>query len=243
MTGCSVVTVLRLLADAGSFCADYHDLMVRRLNAERIECDELWSYCGCKAKTKANGGQGHGDAWVWVAMDSDSTLVISYLVGDRDGAHAEMFIHEVAERVLGRPQVTTDALAAYRWAFASAFGNQADYAVIHKSYGTAAGESGHYSPPQCVGCTKRAERGNPDLDTATTSYIERQNLTVRMSSRRFTRLTNGFSKRIENHAHAVALHYFHYKFIRKHQTLKTTPALAANLASRPLTMLDLVQMI
>lgn len=243
MTGCSKLTVLRLLSDAGSFCADFHDVTVRNVRSQRLECDELWSFVGCKARTKKNGGQGHGDAWIWVGMDSDSKLVLSYLVGERDGAHAEALMLDLSERVVTRPQITTDSLAAYRYAVAHAFGPSIDYAVLHKSYGSPYKGDGRYSPPTCVGCEKSVEFGNPDLGSASTSYIERQNLTIRMGSRRFTRLTNGFSKRIENHAHAVALHYFHYNFVRKHATLKTTPAVAAGIVDRPLTMLDLVKMI
>lgn len=243
MTGCSQVTILRLLADAGSFSADYHDLTVRNIRSERVECDEVWSFVGCKARTKRNGGEGHGDAWIWVALDSDSKLVVSYLVGERNGAHAEALMLDLASRVVAKPQITTDSFAAYRYAVGMAFGAGVNYAVLHKSYGSPYKGDGRYSPPVCVGCDKDAALGNPDLERASTSYVERQNLSLRMGSRRFTRLTNGFSKKIENHAHAVALHYFHYNFVRKHATLKTTPAVAAGIATKPLTMLDLVAMI
>lgn len=243
MMGCSKITVLRLLADAGTFCAQYHDETVRGIEAKEIQADELWSYCGCKERAKARGAQGHGDAWVWVAMDRNTKLVLSYKVGGRTGTDATHFMYDVAKRVVGRPQVSTDALNSYTWAVFSAFSGNVDHAVIHKTYGTTQVAPGRYSPPVCTGCEKKRGFGKPDLERASTSHIERQNLTVRMSSRRFTRLTNGFSKRIENHEHALALHYWHFNFARKHLTLKTTPAVAAGLADKPLTMLDLVAMI
>lgn len=243
MAGCSKITVLRLLADAGTLCADLHDRMVRGVEAVRIEADELWSFCGCKAATKRQGGQGHGDAWVWVAADADSKLVLSYLVGDRDQNHATALMNDLAERVTGRPQVTTDSLAAYRWAVWSAFEGNVDHAQVHKTFGTVAAESGRYSPPKCTGCTKEVVHGSPDLESASTSHIERQNLSTRMGSRRFTRLTNAFSKTVQNHKWAVALHFWHFNFARKHATLKTTPAVAAGIASRPMSVLDLVRML
>lgn len=243
MVGCSKITVLRLLADAGTICAEHHDDVVRGVEAEQIEADELWSFCGCKAKAKKKGAQGHGDAWVWVAMDADTKLVVSYLVGDRDSAHAEALMYDLASRVEGHPQVNTDALSSYRWAIFSAFEGRASHAQVIKQYAKPRDEDGRYSPPKCTGCKRRAANGNPDLDRASTSYVERQNLSMRMGSRRFTRLTNGFSKRIENHKHAVALHYWWFNFGRKHMTLKTTPAVAAGLASKPQTMMDLVRMI
>lgn len=243
MTGCSKITVLRLLADVGSFCADYHDLTVRKLMSARVQVDELWSFCGCKAKAKAAGAQGHGDVWTWVAMDADSKLCVSYLVGNRDGEHASAFIADVADRLARRVQLTSDGHKPYLAAVEAAFGGAVDYAQLVKHYAADRMGEARYSPAKCIGCTEETVTGNPDPRHVSTSYIERQNLTVRMGSRRFTRLTNGFSKKIENHAHAVALHYFHYNFIRKHQTLKTTPAVAAGIASKPLTMLDLVAMI
>src|SRR5688572_17366891 len=243
MAGCSKITILRLLADAGTLCADLHDRLVRGVQAARIEADELWSYCGCKERAKRNGAQGHGDAWVWVATDADSKLVLSYLVGDRDQSHATALMNDLAGRVVGRPQVTTDSLASYRWAVWSAFEGNVDHAAVHKTFGTVAAESGRYSPPKCTGCTKETVNGSPDLETASTSHVERQDLSVRMGSRRFTRLTNGFSKTLQNHRWAVALHFWHFNFARKHATLKTTPAVAAGIATKPMSVLDLVRML
>jgi len=217
--------------------------MVRNVKSTRIEADELWSYCGCKEKAKKQGAQGHGDAWVWVGLDPDSKLVVSYLVGHRNGAYAEALMYDIARRVDGVPQVTTDAFQGYRWAVAAAFDGKADYAQVVKRYGTVRDDAGRYSPPVCTGCTKKRVTGDPDLDTAGTSLVERQNLSVRMGMRRFTRLTNGFSKRLENHEHAIAIHYWHYNFARKHMTLKTTPAVAAGIASKPMTMLDLIRLV
>jgi IS1 family transposase len=242
VTGAAKVTVLRLLSDAGSFCADYHDLHVRRLLAARVECDEIWSFCGCKAATKVKGGQGHGDVWTWTAIDSDTKLCISYLVADRSGASARAFMADLAARVDSLIQLTTDAHGAYPQAVYEAFAD-VDYVQLQKHYASERVGATRYSPPRCTGCSKRAVEGEPDLETASTSYVERSNLSLRMGSRRFTRLTNGFSKRLENHAHAVALHFWWYNFGRKHMTLKTTPAVAAAIASKPFTMLDLVRMI
>jgi IS1 family transposase len=243
MTGASKVTVLRLLADAGTFCADYHNLHVRRLLSARVEADELWSFCGCKAATKAAGGIGHGDIWTWVATDADTKLCISYLVADRGGTSAKVSMHDLAERVSSRIQLSTDAHSAYPSAVEEAFGGAIDYAVIRKTYASDRVGEARYSPPRVTGCVKHPVQGDPEMHLASTSYAERSNLTVRMGSRRFTRLTNGFSKRAENHAHAVALHFWNYNFARKHMTLKTTPAVAAGIATKPLTMLDLAQMI
>jgi IS1 family transposase len=243
MVGVSKITVLRLLADAGTFCAEFHNDAVRNVSAKDIQADELWSYCGCKERAKKRGAQGHGDAWVWVAMDRESKLVISYRVGKRTGDDAQLVMNDLARRVTGRPQVSTDALNSYAFAVSAAFKGQVDHATIHKTYAETKVGPGRYSPPVCTGCTKASQSGTPDLEKASTSHVERQNLTVRMSSRRFARLTNGFSKRIENHEHAVALHYWFFNFARKHATLKTTPAGAAGIADKALTMLDLVNMI
>jgi IS1 family transposase len=244
MTGTSKVTVLRLLADAGTFCAQYHDLTVRGLNTKRAQLDELWAFCGCKDKAKEQGAGGFGSVWTWVAMDADSKLCISYLVGLRDADYAKAFVGDVADRLASRIQLTTDGLKAYIDAVDSAFHGNVDYAMLVKIYGQPdVSEQRRYSPAVCKGCKKDALAGNPDPKHVSTSYIERQNLTVRMSMRRFTRLTNAFSKKIENHEHAIALHYFYYNFIRKHQTLKTTPAVAAGIADKALTVLDLVKMI
>lgn len=243
MTGASKITVLRLLFDAGSFCFDFHNETVKNLKTERVEADEIWSFCGCKEKTRLAGGLGHGDAWTWVAMDSDSKLVISYRTADRRKWSAKIFMEDLASRVAGRIQLTTDGYAVYPNAVRNAFGTNIDYAQLVKVYRADAEGAHRYSPPECIGCTKEIVQGDPEPELISTSYVERQNLTLRMGSKRFARLTLGFSKRIENHIAAINLHYWYYNFARKHQTLKTTPAVAAGLVDKPMTMLDLVQMI
>ncbi|MEQ8210057.1 MAG: IS1 family transposase [Lacipirellulaceae bacterium] len=243
MVGCSKVTILRLLADAGTFCAQWHNIAVRELQSKRVQLDEIWCFCGCKDKAKENGAQGFGSVWTWTAIDADSKLCISYLVGLRDSEHAGQFCNDVAKRLAGRAQVTSDGLHLYTDAIEGAFAGSVDYAKLVKIYGEDAEGHKRYSPGVCIGCKKNVEAGSPDPDHISTSYVERQNLTMRMSMRRYTRLTNGFSKKIENHEHAVALHYFYYNFIRKHQTLKTTPAVASGIANKALTVRDLVDMI
>jgi len=244
MTGASKVTVLRLLADVGQFCADYHDVYVRGLSSKRVQMDELWAFCGCKDRAKLAGAGGYGSVWTWVAMDADSKLVISHLVGDRGAACAEYFVRDVASRLESRIQLTSDGHNVYADAVDAAFAGDVDYAMLIKVFGkNSTEEQRRYSPPECKGCKKETKAGDPDPKHISTSFIERQNLTVRMQVRRMTRLTNGFSKKIDNHVHALALHYFHYNFIRRHQTLKTTPAVAAGIANAPLTVLDLVKMV
>lgn len=243
MVGASKVTVLRLLADAGTFCAQYHDLFVRGLQSKRVQLDEIWAFCGCKDKAKDAGAGGFGSVWTWTALDADSKLCVSYLVGLRDGGYATEFVKDVAGRIDSRIQVTSDGHKPYVEAVEAAFQGDVDYAMLVKHYGSDPEGQRRYSPAVCTGCTKNVKAGTPDPDHISTSYVERANLTMRMSMRRFTRLTNGFSKKIENHEHAVALHFFHYNWIRKHQTLKTTPAVAAGIANRPMTLLELVGMI
>jgi IS1 family transposase len=245
LCGASKITVLRLLADAGQFCADYHDVYVRGLATKRAQADEIWSFCGCKDKAKKAGANGHGSVWTWVCMDADSKLVISYVVGARGEEYARAFALDIADRVGDRIQLSTDGLNIYADAIDAAFGGQIDYAQIIKTFGAPGGtdDERRYSPAECNGCRKEVKAGDPDLDHASTSYIERQNLTMRMSIRRMTRLSNGYSKKIENHAHATALHFWFYNYARKHHTIKTTPAVAAGIANAPLTMLDLVKMI
>lgn len=242
MVGVSKITVLRLLADAGTFCAQYHNVFVRDLASKRIQVDEIWSFCGCKDKARDKGANGMGSVWTWTAIDADSKLCVSYLVGLRTPDYAEAFMRDVAFRLENRVQLTSDGHKPYLNAVDAAFHGQIDYAVLQKIYGKASEEK-RYSPPKCVGCKTEVQAGSPDPDHISTSYIERSNLTMRMSIRRFTRLTNAFSKKIENHEHAVALHHFHYNFIRKHQTLKTTPAIAAGIANKPMTILDFVEML
>jgi IS1 family transposase len=244
MVGASKITVLRFLADAGQFCADYHDVYVRGLASQRVQADEIWSFCGCKDKAKKAGKSGYGSVWTWVAMDADSKLCISYLVGGRGAEAAQAFAQDIADRVDDRIQLTTDSHNVYADAVDQAFHGKIDYAQIVKVFGNpSTDEQRRYSPPECVGCKRDVKAGMPDAAHISTSYVERQNLTMRMSIRRYTRLSNGYSKKIENHEHATALHFFFYNFIRKHHTIKTTPAVAAGLANAPLTVLDLVKMI
>lgn len=236
----SKITVLRLLADAGTFCAQYHDLEVRNLQCERVQMDEIWAFVGSKDKAKLAGSSGYGSAWTWVAIDADSKLVMSYFTGQRDADAANAFVWDVADRIDNRIQLTSDGFRHYMDAVIRAFGEFVDFAQLIKVYGKETGPETRYSPPTCIECHQQRKIGNPDANHVSTSYIERQNLTLRMASRRFTRLTNAFSKKFENHAHAVALHYFAYNFIRKHQTIKTTPAVAAGVADRVWTVRDLV---
>ena len=244
MYGVNKITVLRLLADAGKLAADYHDLTARELATKRVQLDEIWSFCFCKRQNvnPKNYREGHGDCWTWVALDADKKLAITWLVGNRGGACANEFVADLADRLADRVQVTSDGWDGYRTAINKAFGTDVDYAVLIKNY--AEPREGHvrYSPPICVSATPQVECGTPEPMHINTSYVERQNLTMRMQMRRFTRLTNGFSKTVQNHKHAVALHYFHYNFIRRHQTLKTTPAVAAGIADKVWTMLDFVRL-
>lgn len=244
VTGAAKVTVLRLLADAGRVCHEHHDRLVRDLATQRIQADEAWGFVGCKDKAKRRGAKGYGSAWTWVAQDADTKLVISFLVGDRDAGHANAFMDDVASRVSGRVQLSSDALAHYREAVRGAFPDGVDFAIVVKTYAAAPKEEARrYSPSVCIGCSKEPVFGEPDEDHVSTSYIERQNRDLRMRCRRMTRLTDGFSKTIANHASAMALHYWAFNFVKKHATLKTTPAVAAGISNRPLTTLDLAEMI
>lgn len=242
MTGASKVTVLRLLADAGTFCAQYHDEHVRNLQPERVQMDEAWAFVGAKDKAIKGGASGYGSAWTWVALDADSKLVIAYLTGQRDHDTAHAFVWDTADRIDSKIQLTSDGFGEYRAAVEAAFGVYVDFAQLVKEYGRDVNDERRYSPPTCIGAQQVRRIGSPDPDHVSTSYVERQNLSLRMGSRRFTRLTNAFSKSIDNHVHAVNLHYWWYNFGRKHQTIKTTPAVACGLETRALTTLDLVRM-
>jgi IS1 family transposase len=246
MTGTGKNTVVRLLRDLGTACAEYADKNVRGVRAEQIQVDEIWSFCYSKQKNvpaEHKGEFGYGDVWTWTAIDADSKLAISWMVGRRDGYHANHFLEDLATRVEGRPQINTDGLAAYRWAIQGAFKGAADHAVIEKIYGPTY-DTGRYSPPVCKGCKRVAVSGRPDLEEASTSYVERSNLTMRMGMRRFTRLTNGYSKKVENLEHAVSLHFMHYNFCRGHHTLRgKTPAMAAGLADHRWSLEELVSLL
>lgn len=245
MTGVAKNTVIKLVVDAGTACARYQHEVMRNLPCRRLECDELWCFCGMKQKNipaERAGEVGIGDVWTWVAIDADTKLVPSFLVGLRDAYCADMFMRDLAGRLTSRVQLSTDGFRGYLTAVDNAFGDNIDYAMLIKTYG-ADKSDGKYSPPECIGCERKAITGSPDPDLVSTSYAERQNLTVRMRMRRFTRLTNAFSKKLENLEHAVALLYFHYNFIAKHQTLKVAPAQAAMVANHQWTFEELVELI
>ena len=240
-------TVARLLVEVGKVCAMYHDEVMHNLECKRIQLDEIWSFVGCKGKNvpvEKTDEFGIGDVWTWVALDSDTKLVASWLVGLRDGGYATEFVQDLAGRLANRVQVTSDGHKAYLEAIEAGFGGDVDYAMLIKLYGSAPkDEAIRYSPAKCIGCERKYVTGNPHPDFVSTSYVERQNLQMRMSMRRFTRLTNGFSKKLENHCHAVALHFFAYNFIRVHGTLGTTPAVAAGVDHQVWTVEDLVDLV
>lgn len=246
LTGASKNTVIKLLADAGKACMAYHDANVRNVKAARVQVDEIWSFTYAKQKNVADAKaapEGAGDTWTWTAIEADTKFIISYLVGGRDAEYAVEFIQDLADRVAGRFQLTSDGLNAYIGAVEDAFGDDIDFAMLVKAYGNAPGPAGRYSPPECVGAAKRRIRGRPDLEHVSTSYVERQNLTMRMHMRRFTRLTNAFSKKVENHAYAVALHMMYYNFVRIHGKLRMSPAMAAGVADRLWEIGDIVALV
>ena len=244
MTGAAKGTVLKLLADVGEVCRDYQDKHVRKLTTRRVQCDEIWAFCHSKEKNvpeEKRGQFGYGDVWTWTAIDADSKLVISWCIGGRDSYTGLAFMQDVARRVSQRVQLTTDGHKVYLNAIENVFGIDIDYAMLVKVYGRPSKEEQRrYSPASCVGTETQVIRGNPDPKHINTSYVERQNLTMRMGMRRFTRLTNAFSKKVQNLGHAVALHFLHYNFCRVHQTLGTTPAVAAGVADHVWSIGELV---
>lgn len=247
MTGVAKGTILTLLADVGTACAEYHNRVVRGVKSCRIQCDEIWQFCYAKEKNvpaDKKGQFGYGDVWTWTAVDADSKLTVSYLVGTRDAGSAYAFMQDLASRIATRIQLTTDGLKIYVDAVEGAFGADIDYAMLVKVYGAAPHEDARrYSPATYVGATAATIVGNPDVKHVSTSYVERHNLTMRMSMRRFTRLTNGFSKKVDNLRHAVALYAVHYNFCRIHQSLRVTPAMEAGLATRVWDVQDIVGLI
>lgn len=243
MTGVAKGTVLKLLADLGAACSEYQRQVLVNLRCKRIQCDEIWSFCYAKEKNvpeHMKGQPGVGDVWTWTAIDADSKLVISWLVGERDAGYAAEFINDLAARLATRVQLTTDGLKVYLQAIEGAFGADIDYAQLVKLFGEAPEQQKRYSPPQCTGCQKTRIEGRPDPRHVSTSFVERQNLTMRMSMRRFTRLTNAFSKKVENLEAAVALHFMWYNFGRVHQSLRVTPAMQAGISDHVWSIEEIV---
>ncbi len=242
-------TISKLLLDLGAACEKYHDEHVQNVTAERVQADEIWSYVGkkdvnCTDGEKASGKV--GSQWTWTAIDPDSKLIISWLVGRRDGEYAYMFMQDVASRLANRVQLTTDAHHAYFTAVRESFGpNGVDYAMLVKKYGMGSGNGPEvrYSPGVCIGAEKKPKFGSPNADHISTSIVERQNLTMRMSMRRFTRLTNGFSKSVEHHIASIALHFMHYNFVRVHGSLRMSPAMKAGLTNHLWNLGDLVDLL
>lgn len=248
VTGVSFNTVAKLLIDAGTACAVFHDATVRNVESKRIECDEIWSFTYAKQKNVAAAKSAPieaGDTWTWTALDADSKLIVSYLVGGRDAGYANAFMDDLAGRLANRVQLTTDGHKAYLQAVEGAFGADVDYAMLVKLYGEAKGakQERRYSPGECCGIRKDVIQGEPDKAKISTSYVERQNLSMRMHMRRFTRLTNAFSKKFENHLHMVSLYTVFYNFVRIHKTLKVSPAMAAGITDELLEMEDIVKLI
>jgi IS1 family transposase len=245
MTGVAKHTILKLIKDVGIAAADYQDRTLVNLKCRKIQVDEIWQFVYAKEKNvpaKKKGQFGFGDVWTWVAIDADTKLVPSFMTGNRDARSATMFIDDLASRIATRVQLTSDGLKVYLEAVEGAFGSEIDYAMLVKTY-AASQEETRYSPAVCTSCESKPVMGHPDPKHISTSYVERQNLTMRMSMRRFTRLTNGFSKKVENHAYSVAIHYMHYNFCRIHQTLRVTPSMEAGLTDHVWTIEEMLRKI
>jgi len=244
MTGVAKKTVMRLLVEVGEVCADYQDRVFRDLRSKRLQLDEMWAWIYCKEKNRteeiAKKNPDAGDVWLWVCVDADSKLVPTWRLGQRDLATAKDFVDDIAKRVKGRVQITTDALKTYVNVIEDAFGGQADYAQLQKIYGAPEEKDTRYSPARCIGCEMKEVSGRPDPKHVSTSFVERQNWTVRTTMRRYTRLSNGFSRKLENHAAATALNYFAYNFIKIHRTLRVSPAMAAGVTDCLWDVNDLV---
>jgi IS1 family transposase len=245
----SINTVTKLLLDMGSACEEYQDKTLRNLKSQRIQCDEIWAFVYAKSKNvpEAHKGEfGYGDVWTWTALDADTKLVPSWAVGRRDGFTASAFIRDLADRLASRVQLTTDGHKVYLEAVEGAFGSEIDYAMLIKLYEGDSGKNApaerRYSPATCTGSREQTITGNPDPDHISTSYVERQNLSMRMGMRRFTRLTNAFSKKVNNHKAAVALYFMHYNFARIHKTLRVTPAMEAGVSDHVWSMPEIAEL-
>ena len=256
ITGRSINTVSKLLVDIGAACSAFQDRTIRNLPSARIECDEIWAFCYAKARNvpeKFKGDWGYGDVWTWTAIDQDSRLIISWLVGTRDDYAAHQFIGDLGSRLANRVQITTDGFTPYVTAIEAAFGSNVDFARLIKQYGKDGGDAREvhqarkYSPNKVTSQDVQVISGDPDPAHISTSYVERNNLSMRMGMRRFTRLTNGFSKKVENHAAAVALYTLHYNFARQHKSLANpyprTPAMAAGIADHVWTCEEIAALV
>lgn len=248
ITGVAKNTVTKLLVDLGKVCSEYQDKTLRDLKCKRVQCDEIWSFVGCKEKNvpeEKRAEFGIGDVWTWTALDPDTKLMLAWWIGRRDVESAYEFMGEVMERLANRVQLTTDGHRAYLDAVRDAFQGDIDYAMLVKLYGNDPQGQGHrsYSPTACIGAKKVTITGEPNVEYVSTSFVERSNLTMRMNMRRFTRLTNAFSKKLENHSCAISLHFMYYNFSRVHQTLKTTPAVAAGIADHVWTLEEIINLL
>ena len=245
MTGVAKNTVTKLILELGAACTRYQSERLVNLPCRRLQCDEIWSYVGGKDKnlSEEKKQSGLGLIWTWTALDADTKLIASWLVGSRDAGSAYEFMQDVASRLRGRVQLTTDGHRPYLQAVEAAFGVEIDFAVLVKLYGAEAGSETRYSPAICLGCEVKTVTGSPDPKHISTSYVERQNLTMRMSMRRFTRLTNAISKKAEMHAHTIALHFMYYNFARIHQTLRVTPAMEAGVSGHVWSLEEIVALL
>ncbi len=246
MADVSINTVTKLLVDVGAASSIYLDKHLVNLPCKRVQVDEIWAFCYAKAKNVtpeiAAKNPFAGDVWTWMAIDADTKLIPSWIIGPRDGVTARIFVNDLASRLANRIQLTSDGLKAYLEAVERAFRGDVDYAQLVKLYGETSEGQKRYSPAECIGCESKAIVGYPDPEHVSTSYIERANLTMRMSMRRFTRLTNGFSKKIENHSASVAIHMMHYNFARIHKTLRVTPAMAAGVSDHVWSLEEIVSL-